>query len=771
MGLTGFNCSCGQRPVTVVLVGCTQHGKSSLIRAIFDYAGLKKDGDNVKIGAYGNSSTTKDCTTFDILVRIREHFIRDDAGKVRTIKTNSFTPQDVSDLMNDAAAEFSHTSGKHVHLRIIDTPGLDDTDNANASRKKGYKAFQGAMPLRVIDEKHKMSILKTVATVGHVNSVCFVISSQSPLNFSLQGLLKEYIDIFKMSSLNKSYHFLHTKVDAEALFDTNTKARPSHVSGKLGLYSAKHHFMENLPDPNDPVSVFFAHQAMAKWLTDLSSDSPQPVTSLKYPKSDGLKTMDDTLRMGVDIDLNYYQDQVSKQSSNITSLEAKVRRLSARRDVQNRNWSELVGKISRLNTTDLVEIESRYGYERSHFFSRSRLYWTIYAEHTIRKITRDPVSPKYSTWTSYDDSARVGTTLYTNGLTSDSSNTEINGTVKLYAWKKDVEADEIKRLTSEKDEAYSEWQGTLAELKEAETDITESKSQIKANEEQVTKCRARKALLSPTSIAPAAIKTNGAYFSTCSLISYAFAVGLTENKIYQFHFPTVFTDGSATRAKSRYGSKARVAESMVQTCEAMVSSLDGGVKSIDRAIADLASCEERIGKSITQVQKSMSDELREWTPSSQLTRNQRLSYLSAEEAKAKGRVIDLLRAEFRPLLDTGREQAEDVMAEHGELLVARQALAKTAATKMKEMKGQYAEVRSRWAEKKVDAQASLAAASVMRDKLTVASWFTLGPFGVLKEAIDEFGADSDNVWDALFYHVREAYLDDPGRFNDVLETF
>ncbi|KAK1750067.1 hypothetical protein QBC47DRAFT_439160 [Echria macrotheca] len=765
---TKLSCSCGKQPVTVVLVGCTQQGKSSLIRAIFDYAGLKNQGDNVKIGN-GNSSTTKECTSFEVAIDLRDHFIKDDDGMQRDVNMDTFTTQDVSDLMEVAAEEYSRPNRKHIHLRIIDTPGLDDTDNLAAMNKKETKTpQQGTLPLRVVDEKHKMAILKTLADIGHINSVCFVIALPNPLNFSMQGLLQEYLDIFRLSNLNKKFHFLHTKVDAERLFDPDTAVRRDEVCSKFRVYTASHHFMENLPDPNDPVAVYFSHRAMAKWLTEITSDPSQPVTQLKYPKSQALKTMDKTLQMGIDIDLRYYEDIAKKKAAEITSLEAKIRRLTARKDVQWQSWLDLGRKISALDTTALVEIESRYGYERSHLFSRSRLYWSFHTEHTIRKVTRDPASPSYAYWSTYDDNACVGETYYHNGLTGHTWDESISATIKVFAWKKDVEAHEIRRLKTEREEVWEEHRTTEEEIKDAEKSMNDARNQKQANESQANTCRERKSALNVEWISLADIKSKGTYFATCSLISYAFAVGMTFNHIYKFQFPTAWEGVDVATLTQRYRKKAGLAESALLACEAMLSSLNDEIIALEKAIDRLTQQSRDIANATADVLERTS-RLTDWTPSSSSLARKKNSK-RGEYEEAIFQALEALRKEFVPVLAKGRDCAEDAVAGYGEVLLARQAVAESAVKRLREAKTRYLQAREKWQDKFLDLQATKTASRAMEEKFTQSSCLGLGPFGVLKEAGDEFGPSSEKTWDTVYYHVREAYLDDPLRFKEVLDS-
>lgn len=87
--------------------------------------------------------------------------------------------QDISDF-EDFAPKSSLT-GKHVYLHIIDTPGLDDSDNANEEKTKSDHGLTGNIESRKVDEVHKLAILKALTKVGKIHCACFMLSLDSTL--------------------------------------------------------------------------------------------------------------------------------------------------------------------------------------------------------------------------------------------------------------------------------------------------------------------------------------------------------------------------------------------------------------------------------------------------------------------------------------------------------------------------------------------------------------------------------------------------------------
>ena len=111
--------ACDQDEKVVVFVGCMANGKSSLIRSALEYAGHKVEADSVEVGI-GNKSTTKTVFSYQITVDIKDHYLKDNDGGI--VEADEDT--DIYDL-----EPVSSRSNRHIHILMLDTPGLDDSDN------------------------------------------------------------------------------------------------------------------------------------------------------------------------------------------------------------------------------------------------------------------------------------------------------------------------------------------------------------------------------------------------------------------------------------------------------------------------------------------------------------------------------------------------------------------------------------------------------------------------------------------------------------------
>ena len=183
--LLSKDCTCGQEEKVIILVGCTQPGKSSLIRSILDYGEYNTEADKMKIGSFWNKSTTKDLSSFQAVINIHEHYLKriesraQGAGKEDVIMYANINsgPEDLCDLIPD-----SKPSERHIHIRTIDTPGLDDSDNAKDIERRTKEQGTGNISqMRTVDEKHKSAVLEALANETKIHAVYFVLSMRTLL--------------------------------------------------------------------------------------------------------------------------------------------------------------------------------------------------------------------------------------------------------------------------------------------------------------------------------------------------------------------------------------------------------------------------------------------------------------------------------------------------------------------------------------------------------------------------------------------------------------
>lgn len=228
---------------------------------------------------------------FKVTIDIKDHYLKDAEGRIIDVDENTELYECEPD---------SSPSGKHIHLRMLDTPGLDDSrnerDDVNERQEKGVSIDS---QMRRVDEKHKLAVLQALAGLQKVHSVCFVLSLQNTIGKATQDITRQYLSVFEKSQLDASFHFAHTYVTVENMFDKKVITRPSIIEETFNVKAKRleHHFIDNLPLEDDPISKHFADWAIADLLSSLIDETGQETRSIQYPKESPVYSiMDSDLR-------------------------------------------------------------------------------------------------------------------------------------------------------------------------------------------------------------------------------------------------------------------------------------------------------------------------------------------------------------------------------------------------------------------------------------------------------------------------------------------
>jgi hypothetical protein len=111
--------------------------------------------------------------------------------------------------------------------------------------------------------------------------------------------LKDLISIFQLSfsntALSLHMHILHTSIYADERFGSEQRHAKRAFSNFFAM-DATHHFVDSLPDQDNPQSVYFSNQAIALFLTEMQEQRSFRVTDLKYRKSDAHVASDQILK-------------------------------------------------------------------------------------------------------------------------------------------------------------------------------------------------------------------------------------------------------------------------------------------------------------------------------------------------------------------------------------------------------------------------------------------------------------------------------------------
>ncbi|KAK3332218.1 hypothetical protein B0T19DRAFT_456811 [Cercophora scortea] len=359
----------------VIFIGMTQNGKSSLIQQILRYAGEEELSRTVGIGQ-GNFSQTQVCSSYDVDVPLKTHRLRQIEGpEGEEDKNGSYiTPGD--DFSFDDVDEYKlgqdvEDSGDRLPLRLIDTPGLSDSGNASASSKSG---------MRVVDERHKLRILLSLQKIERVHAICFVVRRDTNFGGDFQDLVRRMVSLLTFSvrstAWNLQYHILHTNIDVDDRASGVCESR-QRAFDQFGPGGATHHFVDNTPDRDYPLDVYFANTALSGLFASLAQCGSAPVsfTNLYYPKSPEHTCNDQALISAAQQAMTHLSAIVDTGKKRIAALQNDVKRHTDSAQLNQVRVTDYENKINALDCDTLVVIDGEEGWtERNHAGGGWRLF-------------------------------------------------------------------------------------------------------------------------------------------------------------------------------------------------------------------------------------------------------------------------------------------------------------------------------------------------------------------------------------------------------------
>ena len=719
---------CGQEDKIVVFVGCTANGKSSLIRSILEYAGRRLEAKGVEVGM-GSKSTTKIVSLYKTKVHIKDHYLKDTDGSIVDVNEDT----DIYELEPVASK-----SDRHVHLLMLDTPGLDDSDDLKDEEiRNGNASIAGSLQMRTVDEMHKFAVLEALAEAGKIHTVCFVLSIENTLGDATQRILKEYLTLFKKSKLDKVYHFAHTYVNVENMFGTKATGRPRVIEETFDIKkgTTKHHLIDNLPLHDDPISKHFADLALAKFIESLSYSVVQTTDHVCYPKSDAHKSMDDDLIQSIDILDRCLEKELSGLRREIVQLKASKRPLERRANIENTNWIELRTRFDELNTEELVEIGYQFKEEGAHLTSRTKLYFSLTAKAPIRDYKL--FETNNCVWSGMRN-IKKGIDKHCSATLEASWLDSASGSITLLGWKKEALATEAARAEKEKDTAWSDYDKSRTQIEALETEIEIATSKIADGTEGLAALKEFRGAIRTDHISFENVMTHNRHFAVPDLCCYT--VDEKEACFPQMALP--HTNISLSDISEEYTQKATEISKSLEIATVTLKALELDLQRKERISQQLDSTKRALMREKT-ANDAQNAQFQPWQPKSHIknlsprTRTEVLKPLSALQTELTTR-LNLTD----DLVFAGLSSENDALKQRAEIL---QRGIEKLAVLIKANK----HIRAKWTAVLLDLEAQLQAA---RDMVTLPDreMLTIGAFTVLRKGIDEFGADSRMPWERLF---------------------
>ncbi|KAK6527703.1 hypothetical protein TWF694_004684 [Orbilia ellipsospora] len=295
--------------VNILVIGPSQNGKSTFINKIRELS-LPTSQERAEEGNLGSSCTTF-CTAYDFQFPRTRYRLFDhrEEGYVHVAEEDEETY--FSKMWRKKTSEFCeiHPIDNHpryFNLRIIDTPGLDDSqgsgqDDCNIAEVMGYL--------------HKMAMNDELPK--YITALVLILSIETPFSEHLQKIFKYYERC--MPNLFGGLAIVNTNFTAEVwksrFDDRRKKSRMEKVAKAFATDTSKvdtmrerrqdfasifnrdarHFFIDSVPDSRRIVEQLTSHNQMYDIITYLACQSQMPVTNVKLYKSPRMAQIDGLL--------------------------------------------------------------------------------------------------------------------------------------------------------------------------------------------------------------------------------------------------------------------------------------------------------------------------------------------------------------------------------------------------------------------------------------------------------------------------------------------
>ncbi|KAK3682366.1 hypothetical protein B0T22DRAFT_494097 [Podospora appendiculata] len=459
----------------VIFIGMTQNGKSSLIQQILRYAGEEELSRTVGIGQ-GNFSQTQVCSSYDVDVPLKTHRLRQIEGPDDEEDKNGsyITPGD--DFRFDDVDEYKlgqdvEDSGDRLPLRLIDTPGLSDSGNAQSSSSSSSSSTSGTM--RVVDERHKLRILLSLQKIEHVHAICFVVRRDTNFGGDFQDLVRRMVALLTFSvrstAWNLQYHIIHTNIDVDDRASGVCESR-QRAFDQFGPGGAAHHFVDNMPDRDYPLDLYFANHTLSLLFQSLTKGSAVSFTNLYYPKSPEHTCNDQALISAAQQAMSQLSAVVETGRKKMAALQADVQRHTASAQLNQVRVDDYESKIAALDCDTLVVIDSEEGWtERNHAGGGWRLF---YFSTTVPIAKVEKCHDGDGEW---ELESQTDTSFYI--ILQPNWLCKCYGKVTLYGTMKEVHKDELATLRTQLGPVRTRCQEHKTQITKANTDIATLESQ------------------------------------------------------------------------------------------------------------------------------------------------------------------------------------------------------------------------------------------------------------------------------------------------------
>ncbi|OIW28704.1 hypothetical protein CONLIGDRAFT_390352 [Coniochaeta ligniaria NRRL 30616] len=339
-------------PIVVLVIGPSQNGKTTFINQI-----IRMSGKKVDFGMEGDRSTS--CTTkvgfFDVEIPTSEYIMFDRETRrevdVPDIAVDEHRVLDGNWWRKQSSSRFDirlrDPDAPYLKLRLIDTPGLDDSANKDFENMQDVLTALNA--LAKSSEEWKRSI----------NAIVLVYNSNNAFSFSFQTVIKHYHQCmpnlfgglavinthFDLANLSrKKAHLIRDRLlssNADNARANIIKQRAADFKKALGEnLGPSHFFLDSKPKETLAYPELLSRNTIASIVSFWRAASPMPITQMRLVKSADMLAIDAKLQRRLQVAIDGW-------SSNLRELKKAATDRQALRSSLQQTMAELTNSIAR----------------------------------------------------------------------------------------------------------------------------------------------------------------------------------------------------------------------------------------------------------------------------------------------------------------------------------------------------------------------------------------------------------------------------------------
>ena len=567
-------------PVSVIVLGKTQAGKSSVLKALLEYGDHKELAEQVVTGR-ADVSITDEVSNYRALIPIQSHTCMRKTGEI--VEEAAF--QKMKDV---AKRKLVYKNGPStswtVSLNLIDTPGLGDSRSMaehlrRADQTAPHKSGEQGQPrpaeyvANFVDERHKLAIVAALNKSPSIDVVCLIIHSQDSLSGSVSAYLKQYVKLFKETSID--YVVIHTAVDYSNVSGDEMEQRKLHIDQLLGI-RACHHVIQTRVNTERAYEAHALNLSIAGILSTFRISTPRSLGLLAYPKQDLHDNIDDTVRTVYDKYLSRLDIEIASKESEIKEIESRgeVSRLTKKLSVIDTQIRKLELEKADLNTSEEIWMDGKKDYEPYHSFLpvHSTIYFSFHVDHPIRKAveTHEEYGNWYGLW-GCEGQRSLSCRWEAR------SDCYARAAIDVYTHKSDVHAVEISGLSDRITGRRAEKASVQHELEQLARKIKEPKDSIEECLALVRKATADRRKMDVAEYSPTVFPKTWFMFCGCDILcssfGYQLALGLPDEMLGDVKDLLVGWKEALEKEEEEQDSRAEVCKLVVSSIEERITAL------------------------------------------------------------------------------------------------------------------------------------------------------------------------------------------------------